>query len=190
MEALIKAGAFDSLGDRAIFLFNLENLLKFNKDLSKGDKDQDSLFGGSSAEVSNLHLEKAEPIPPEQKLAWEKEFLGLYVSGNPLDQYKELLASRDSTIKKIKEEKKVGATMIIAGLLEEVKEILTKKGDKMAFVKVKDFDESIECVFFPQVYETYKEMLNNEKCVAIKGKLTERNGEYSILADKMKKLSN
>jgi DNA polymerase III subunit alpha len=190
LEALIKAGAFDSLGDRASFLYNLENLLKFNKDLSKGDKNQDSLFGGTSSEVSHLHLEKTEPIPTEQKLAWEKELLGLYISGNPLDQYKELLDKRDQSISKIKKEKKIGGTHIIAGLVEWVHEISTKKGAKMAFVGIKDFDDLIECVFFPELYETYKELLTNEKCIAVKGKLNERNGELSILADKAKKLGS
>jgi DNA polymerase III subunit alpha len=190
LEALIKAGAFDSLGDRASFLYNLENLLKFNKDLSKGDKNQDSLFGGTSTEVSHLHLEKTEPIPTEQKLAWEKELLGLYISGNPLDQYKELLEKRNQSISKIKKEKKIGGTHIVAGLVEWVHEISTKKGAKMAFVGIKDFDDLIECVFFPELYETYKELLTNEKCIAVKGKLNERNGELSILADKAKKLSN
>ncbi len=190
LEALIKAGAFDSLEDRAILLYNMENLLKFNKEITKGNKNQDSLFGGLPVEISHLHLEKADPIPPEQKLNWEKEFLGLYVSGNPLDQYKELLDKRSETISKIKKDKKIGEIHIVAGLVEWVHEISTKNGAKMAFVGVKDFDDLIECVFFPQVYETYKELLKNEKCIAVKGKLTERNGELSILADKMKKLSN
>ena len=60
----------------------------------------------------------------------------------------------------------------------------------MAFVKIKDYDDEIECVFFPKVYETYKQMLINEKCVVVKGKLNERNGDLSILVDKMKKLSD
>lgn len=189
LEALIKAGALDSLEDRATLLHNMENLLQFNKEAAKGDKSQDSLFGASS-EVSALYLENAEPIPPEQKLAWEKEFLGLYISGNPLDQYKEMLDKRGEDIKKMKKDKRVGASHIIACVVEDVREILTKKGDKMAFVKVKDFDDEIECVFFPSVYETYKQMLIDEKVFAIKGKLNERNGELSILVDKIKKLEN
>jgi len=191
LEALAKAGALDSLEDRAKILHNIDALLQFNKDLSKSDKSQDSLFGGSTSTVSHLHLEEADPIPVEQKLNWEKEFLGLYVSGNPLDQYKELLDKRGESIKTLKKSAKNEASCIVAGIIEEVKEILTKRtGDKMAFVRIKDFDDEIECVFFPKVYETYKEMLANEKCVAIKGKVSDRNGDISILVDKMKKLSN
>jgi DNA polymerase-3 subunit alpha len=188
LEALIKAGALDSLEDRATLLHNLENLLQFNKDIAKGDKSQDSLFGGGD-EISSLHLETAEPIPVEQKLNWEKEYLGLYVSGNPLDQYKDSLESRGEDIAKMKKRGRLGVPHIIAGLVEDVREILTKKGDKMAFVKIRDFNDEIECVFFPRVYETAKNILETEKCVAIKGKLNERNGELSILADKIKPLS-
>jgi DNA polymerase-3 subunit alpha len=189
LEALIKAGALDSLEDRATMLHNLDALLQFNKDVSKGDKDQDSLFG-NSGDVSHLHLEPSEPIPVDQKLAWEKEFLGLYISGNPLEQYREFLEKRGESIQKVKKEKSLGVSHIIAGLVEDVREINTKKGDRMAFVKVQDFDDEIECVFFPSVYETYRQMLQDEKVVAIKGKLNERNGELSILVDKMKKLSD
>lgn len=189
LEALIKAGAMDSLHDRATLLHNLENLLKFNKEAQKGDKNQDSLFA-STVNTAELYLEPAEPIPPEKKLAWEKEFLGLYISGNPLDQHKEMLDKRGENISKVKKDKKIGASHIIAGVVEDVREILTKKGDKMAFVKIKDFDDEIECVFFPKTYETYRQMLIDEKVVAIKGKLNERNGDLSILVDKMKKLSD
>jgi DNA polymerase-3 subunit alpha len=189
LEALIKAGALDSLEDRALLLHNLESLLQFSKEIAKGDSSQDSLFG-SDTNVSQLHLKPAEPIPVEQKLNWEKEYLGLYITGNPLDQYKELLDSRENNIKKIKADKKVGQTMIVPGIIEDVREILTKKGDKMAFVKMRDFEDEIECVFFPKVYTTYKEALENVKCVVIKGKVNERNGEISILVDKMKRLSN
>jgi len=189
LEALIKAGALDSLEDRALLLHNIESLLKFSKDFSKGDSNQDSLFGNLD-DVSGLYLEKTEPIPIEQKLNWEKEYLGLFISGNPLDQYKEFLESRGKDIKEAKKNKKVDTVHVLPGLVESVREILTKKGDKMAFVKIKDYDDEIECVFFPKVYETYKQMLINEKCVVVKGKLNERNGDLSILVDKMKKLSD
>jgi DNA polymerase III subunit alpha len=189
LEALTKSGAMDTLGKRGELIHNLERLLEFNKELSKGNKDQDSLFGGTE-EISHLHLEKADNINHDQFLSWEKELLGLYISGNPLDKFKDILSKRDSSISNIKKEKMIGASTVVAGLIEDTREILTKKGAKMAFVKVKDFDDEIEVVFFPKVYETYKEMLaGDDKCVAIKGKLNERNGELSVLVDKMKTLS-
>lgn len=189
VEALIKTGAFDSLHeDRATLLHNLENLLKFNKETAKADANQDSLFGFGDVKISHLHMEPGPKISKQEMLGWEKELLGLYVTGNPLDQFKDILNASGHNIAKIKEEKKEGDTTVVAGLVEEAKEILTKKGDPMAFLKIKDYTDSIECVFFPKTYTAYKELIAYEGCVVVKGKLSERNGEKSILVDKMKKL--
>lgn len=188
LEALIKTGAFDSLHpDRATLLHNLENLLKFNKEIEKTDKGQDSLFSSSTIEISHLHLEPAPAISKQEMLNWEKELLGLYITGNPLDQFKDLLGSNHS-ITKIKTESKIGTTTIVAGLLEEAKVILTKKGDPMAFLKIKDYTDSIECVCFPKTYEKYKDIIESDGCIAVKGTLSEKNGERSVLVDKVKKL--
>jgi DNA polymerase-3 subunit alpha len=189
LEALIKTGAFDSLySDRATLLHNLENLLKFNKELAKADESQDSLFGSSEIKISHLHLEPGPKISKQEMLTWEKELLGLYVTGNPLDQFKDLINASGHNIAKVKAEEKDGSTVVVAGLIEEAKEILTKKGDPMVFLKVKDYTDSIECVCFPNTYIQYKEIIAYEGCVAVKGKVSERNGEKSILVDKMKKL--
>ncbi|MEN9921236.1 MAG: hypothetical protein RLZZ517_214 [Candidatus Parcubacteria bacterium] len=189
VEALIKTGAFDSLyEDRATLLHNLENLLKFNKETAKADANQDSLFGFGDVKISHLHMEPGPKITKQEMLGWEKELLGLYVTGNPLDQFKDILNASGHNIAKIKEEKTEGDTTVVAGLVEEAKEIMTKKGDPMAFLKIKDYADSIECVFFPKTYTAYKELIAYEGCVVVKGKLSERNGEKSILVDKMKKL--
>jgi DNA polymerase-3 subunit alpha len=189
VEALIKTGAFDSLyPDRATLLHNLENLLKFNKETAKADANQDSLFGFGDVKISHLHMEPGPKITKQEMLSWEKELLGLYVTGNPLDQFKDLLDASGHNITKIKAESKDGDTTVVAGLVEEAKEILTKKGDPMAFLKIKDYTDSIECVFFPKTYTAYKDLISYEGCVVVKGKLSERNGEKSILVDKMKKL--
>ena len=189
LEALIKTGAFDSLyPDRATLLHNLENLLKFNKELAKADADQDSLFSFTDTKISNLHIEPGPKVTKQEMLSWEKELLGLYVTGNPLDQFRDIISASGHSITKIKQEVTNGSTTVVAGLLEEAKEILTKKGDPMAFLKIKDFTDTIECVCFPKVYEKYKDIIAYDGCIAVKGKVSERNGEKSILVDKMKKL--
>jgi len=76
-----------------------------------------------------------------------------------------------------------------AGMIETVKELLTKKGDRMAFVTLGNLTDSIEMVVFPETFQTYKDMLAPGTCVAIKGKLNIRNDEPSILVDKMKNLA-
>lgn len=186
LEALIATGAFDSLGERGQFYENIDNLLSFNKEHVAGkEANQDSLFGGMEA-VNSLVLEPKAEMPINQKLLWEKELLGVYVSGHPLDNHKEEISKRP----KIEQIKKgyQGTTVVTTGLIESVKELLTKKGDKMAFIKLVDQVDSIEMVAFPEPYATNKEVIVPGTCVAVKGKFNIRNDEPSILIDKIKPL--
>lgn len=188
LESLIKCGAFDNLRERGELLNNLEYLLQYNKEHMEQGKDQNSLFGGIEGGESNLKLERTEPASAEQKLSWEKELLGLFVSGHPLDKFKEKLEKRGANIEKIKKEAKENTIVTIAGIIDDTRDILTKKGDRMMFLKISDLSGSMETVVFPRVFEEFKEMLVPDTCVAIKGKMSHRNGEPSIILDKMKKL--
>lgn len=185
LESLIKSGALDSLGDRSEMFGNLESLLKYNKDVAKGDSNQGSLFE-SDASAGNLVLEKSEPISEEQRLAWEKELLGLYLSGNPLHAFKDKLEKHTVAIKKAKDQKDV--TVLIGGIIESVRAIKTKRGDDMAFMKVSDLEEDIECVLFPRSLQKYRELLDPGTAVVIKGKVSYRNGDPSILVEQAKRL--
>ena len=188
MEALICTGAFDSFGRRGQFFANLDNLLAFNKEHVAGkEANQDSLFGGMEA-VAGLTLAPSEPISIEQKLLWEKELLGVYVSGHPLDQFEDELKKR-APLSSVKNDGRQGIPVVTAGMIESVRELLTKKGDKMAFVRVASKDDFIEVVTFPEVFQNHRDLLVPGNCVAIKGKLNIRNEEPSILADRLKALA-
>ncbi len=199
LEALIKTGAFDSLGEeRGQLLENLDNLLAFNKEQMAGkEANQDSLFGGLETSINELILTPAEDASKEQKLIWEKELLGVYVSGHPLDQFLDEINKRTliGDIKRAVEEKqeiplvKMKGELVTAGMIETVKELLTKKGDRMAFVTLSNHTHSIEMVTFPETYQNNKDLLVPGTCVAIKGKLSIRNDEPSILVDKIKALA-
>ena len=119
---------------------------------------------------------------------WERELLGVYVSGHPLDQFEDEIKKR-SSIAQIKSDGRNGIPVITAGMIETVRELLTKKGDRMAFVQLVNHTDSIEMVTFPEVFQASKELLVPGNCVAIKGKLSIRNDEPSILVDKMKNLA-
>lgn len=198
IEALIMTGAFDRFEERGLLYANVENLLAFNKEHVAGkEANQDSLFGGIDSALNELSLESAPPASKEQKLLWEKELLGVYVSGHPLEQFKEELDKRTAIgyIKQAVEEKlempivQMKGNVATAGMIEAVKELLTKKGDRMAFVQLSNLTHTIEMVAFPEVYMTYKDLLVAGTCVAIKGKLSIRNEEPSILIDKVKNLA-
>lgn len=189
LESLIKCGALDKLGERGILLSNIEDLLKFNKE-SQGDQDQDSLFGlmSDKSTVPTLRLQDAESAKIGDKLAWEKELLGLYVSGHPLETYKEKLTAREMTIKEIKETMREGMMLIVYGVLEEAKPILTKGGDKMIFARLGDETSSIEGVVFPKTLKLYEQVFTPDACIAIKGRLSMRNGVHSVVVEKAKSL--
>ena len=172
-------------------LGNLDNLLGYNKESKSTESGQDSLFGlmADKSTVPGLKMEEHPSIEPLQALAWEKELLGLYVSGNPLDSYEEKLKGKP-TIAYIKATSNDKKKVIFAGIVEEVKEIFTKKGDKMCFVKIGDKTGSIETVMFPKTHEEFAEVIKNSVCVVIAGSFSKRNGEASILIDKVKTLTN
>lgn len=189
LEALIKTGAMDSFGERGLLLRNMDNLLEYNKEAA-GNKDQDSLFGAlsSSGEFSSLHLVPTEPAGLTERLGWEKELLGLYVSGHPLDSFKEKIQNQKTTVKKILEEMKENESVIIGGLIENVREILTKGGERMLFTKFADLTGSIEMVVFPKVLKDFNSIFVADQCVVLKARVSLRNGEKSLIAEKAKKL--
>ena len=189
LEALIKAGALDELGERGRMLANIDLLLDYNKENARQSSNQDSLFGLLAAGgAASLRLADAKPASIEEKLAWEKELLGLYISGHPLDKFRNILSKREITIARMKEEMKEGMTVVVGGIVEELKPIITKRNDMIAFLRVADLTSSIEVVVFPKIYEEFKKLFAPESCIAVKGRYSLRNGTPSIIAEKAKEL--
>lgn len=198
LEALIMTGALDDFGERGHMLANIETLLTFNKEqVAEKASAQESLFSMGGGIAHTLNLAPADPAPKLQKLIWEKELLGVYVSGHPLDAYEAEVAKRP----KLHELKaavlnkdeiaivRLKGELVTAGMISSVRELLTKKGDKMAFVAIADKKDFLEMVVFPKTYIEVKDLLVPGTCVAIKGKLSIRNDEPSIMLDKAKKLA-
>jgi len=186
LESLIKCGALDSFEyKRGRMLTYMDELLSFAKEQGQ-EVAQTSLFASVDGH-NTLTLPEADPAPLASMLKWEKELLGLYVSGHPLDEHKERLERLGQSIQDVKRGF-AGVQTVVAGILSEVKPFTTKKGDKMAFLKLTDYDDTIEAVAFPKIYEEYKEKLVQENCVAFKGRVNERNGEKSFVVDKVKNL--
>jgi len=188
LEALIKTGALDAFGERGAMLASLENLLEYNKELQKTSEDQDSLFGNEKTKNEQLTLQKVPRASMEDMLSWEKELLGLYVSGHPLDKFKEKLSQKQNVSIEVALKIPAGATAICAGMISSFREIYTKKGESMAFLNITDQNNSIEAVAFPKVLQEFKEILKEGTCIVIKGKVSNRNDEKSILIDKAKLL--
>jgi len=187
LEALIKTGAMDFFGDRGLLLSNLEKIIAFNKEERSKESDQDSLFGGivEMSQANDILLEPAPLAIPSDKLLWEKELLGLYISGHPLESFKNKLETKATNIKKIKDTAKEREEVVVGGIIEDIRSVVTKKGDKMIFLKFADLTDSIEAV---KVFEEFQDILIPESCLVIKGTFSTRNGGKSILIDKAKLL--
>jgi len=187
LESLIKAGALDEFGERGTLLHNLEKLLLYHKEQACSPDNQYSLFGEESR-AGRLRLDEATPASAAEKLAWEKELLGLYISGHPLDKHRLALEKREPNIKKAREEYQEGMNVVLAGIIDDVRKVITKNNDVMVFIKLSDFSGTIEAVLFPRVLAEHKDLIAPERCIALKGRISHRNGEVSIVAEKIKEL--
>ncbi|OGI86518.1 DNA polymerase III subunit alpha [Candidatus Nomurabacteria bacterium RIFCSPLOWO2_01_FULL_41_12] len=189
MEALIKSGSMDDWGDRGIMLANLESMLLYNHQNSKQSENQVSLFSGMiEVKAPEFKMAEAPVATMAEKLLWEKELLGLYISGHPLDRIRGKLENRDINIEKIKKDMGNGMQITIAGIIESSRQVITKNNERMAFLKIGDLTGSIEAVAFPGIFKESIDILVPEKCIAFSGKVSNRNGEKSIIIEAVKEI--
>lgn len=186
LEALIKCGALDALEERNKLLANLDTLLAYSKEAQQNEhSSQIGLFAAHGMKVGSLKLEDAQPASFRQKLAWEKELLGLYVSGHPLDEYKEKFASGILPIRDITHNI-LGKSVKVGGILSGVKKIMTKNNEPMAFANLQDFGGVIEVVIFPEKLEKMREIWQDDNIVLVSGKVDLRNGAYKLICNAAK----
>ena len=189
LEALVKSGCMDEWADRGILLANTEGMLEYNHQENTQNQNQISLFGGASG-IANIEfkMKDGEKASQKDKLFWEKELLGLYISGHPLDRVREKIEAKNINIQKIKEQFGNGMEVTIAGIIETVRQVITKKNERMAFLKISDFTGSIDAVVFPSLFTTHTEIFVPEKCIAFSGKISLKDNEKSIIIEKVKEI--
>ncbi|MDO8471245.1 MAG: DNA polymerase III subunit alpha, partial [bacterium] len=189
LESLIKCGTLDDFNERGILLANIDNLLAYHKERMNAVKNQDSLFGLMS-DTSSLPVLRLNSVPAatqKNKLLWEKELLGLYISGHPLEAYKDKLLTLQINIEKLPDLRE-GDIAVIAGIVEEVRDVLTKGNERMVFMRLADLSGIIEVAIFPRILNEFRSFIQPEACIAIKGKVSKRKGETSFIAEKIKAL--
>ncbi len=187
LEALAMCGALDQFAERNEIIHNMDEILEYHKQTVKDSGGQDSLFG--IIEAPSFKLKKAEPTPHLQKLEWEKELLGLYVSGFPLDPWKDRIQARGIDIRTVQDAIKDNTEITLAVLIESVKITKTKKGARMALVGVRDYSSNFEIAVFPESYEKFKDKIKKDTTVIIKGKAASRNGDKTMVLDEIKPLA-
>ncbi len=187
LEALTMCGALDHFSERNELLNNIDSILEFHKDTVKTNANQDSLFGADT--LSSFVMKKTTPADQKTKLMWEKELLGLFVSGFPLDPWKGKIESRGITISKIHSEYKDGKEVSLAVIIENIKITVTKKGDKMALVRLRDYTGIIEVAIFPETYKRFKSVILPDRPLLVKGKISTRNNEKTMIVDDINSLA-
>jgi DNA polymerase-3 subunit alpha len=188
LESLVKAGGFDRYGDRSSLLENLDVMIAYagrlQKQLVSGQTD---LFG-AAAEGSNMKPQltlapASVTYSPREQLLWERELLGLYLSQHPLSMFEAYLKEQTMPISELKPEHD-GRAVTIGGAINDVREITTKNGQKMAFVKLEDQTGEIELILFPSGFQQTLGLWERDKVVLIRGKVSskERDGTMGLEA--------
>lgn len=199
MESLIKAGAFDGYADRATLLHNLDFLLAFGARLQKqADSGQTDMFGAmddAMFERPSLELQPlAAPADGREQLQWERELLGLYLSQHPLEMFEAVLKKETKPLNTITGDHD-GQSVSIGGAITDVREITTRNGQKMAFVKIEDRSAEIEVVLFPKNYQQTVGLWERDRVVLVRGKVSSRgrngngSGEVKVMADSAREIS-
>ena len=188
LESSIKAGVFDKLAERNQLLANLEKLLEYARETQKNKSNgQKGLFDGLSSSSRGMKLASATPCSLAEKLKWEKELLGLYVSGHPLKEYEKILEKKSLPIVKVSQDL-VGKLVSIGGIISGIKKIITKTGKPMLFVNLEDETKKIEVVIFPSVIENYPTLFQENKIVLIQGRVDTRDGVPKIICNTIEEI--
>ena len=197
MENLIKGGAFDSLeGNKQQKLAILDTCLEQGAEIRRSKASaQISLF--DFGEETGLTERYAPiPLPPlpefssQELLAMEKQILGLYVSGHPLDDYKKVIHEKTSVTLAELTEDYDQQKIIVAGMIENFKISTTKKGDTMATVQFEDLTGSMDLLVFPKPFVRYREMLQKDAIVLVKGRYLAQDDNPKISAEEILPLPN
>lgn len=190
-ESLIRCGAMDSLGKNrsqllAVLPEALSQVSLQRKDYASG---QQSLFGGEET-GETLRYPDLDDVPQKEKIDWERKLLGFYVSGHPLDEYKEAM-KRCTPIYDLWQDGMNdrphydGKNVVVGGIITKIKQTMTKKGQPMGYVTVEDYDGEIEVVMFPSAWESQRPKMIVNSAVSISGRVQSSEQNVKILGEKV-----
>ena len=189
IESLAKVGAFDGVAERNEVLQNIESILNFIKLLSaQKNTEQVSLFDGTSVAAPTIHLKSVPAAKKDERLLWERQLLGLYVSDHPTRDYEEYLDRTTTRLDRLSSDM-IQETITIGGIITGGKKIYLKDQKQMYFAMIENTRGKIECVVFPRTYEQTTTSWDNDRLVLVRGKLSDKDGQYKLLAESIKTLS-
>ncbi len=185
LEALAMSGALDDLGERAELLYNMERILAYAANFQKNkNAGQNSLFGESDEiDTADIKMEKTKPADKKQRLSWERELLGMYVSEHPLSGASHIFEPyRNKKMNEITSDIE-GEFVRIAGIITNLQKILTRSNQKMVFAKMEDLQASVEVLVFPKLLDSNSDIWQTDKILAVDGFVSFKDGAPKILAE-------
>jgi DNA polymerase-3 subunit alpha len=189
MESLVKAGAFDQLhSDRSTLLHNLDVIVAYGQRLQKERASgQTDLFGNIIDDAMNhkptLKLDSPPAkLTPRELLGWERELMGLYLSQQPLEAFSVLLSEQTIPMNSLKPEHE-GKVVVVGGAVTDAREITTKNGQKMAFVKLEDESGALELILFPSTYQQTIGLWERDRVIIVRGKVNAKDREGNVTED-------
>ena len=198
MESLIKAGAFDRFTERFTLLHNLDLLVAYGGRMEKqANSGQTDIFGNGVELTTKPILDLQSPpntSDPREQLLWERELLGLYLSQHPLELFETLLSEQTVPLNMIHAEHD-NKSVSVGGVINDVREITTKNGQKMAFVKLEDFNGEVEVILFPNSFQQTLGLWERDRIVLVRGKVNAKDklgnptGEIKIIADDAREIT-
>ena len=186
-ESLIRCGALDSLGaNRSQLLAALPEALGDAQSIrNERASGQLNLFGGEETPETIVYPDLPD-MDPKEKIEWERKLLGFYVSGHPLDSYKEQLKACTPLYHLTAEGNQYDGRMVtIGGTISRIKGTMTKKGQPMGYVTIEDYDGEVETVVFPSVWETVRPIIAEDAAVAIRGRVQANERDVRVLAEEI-----
>ena len=191
LESLIKAGALDCFGDRELMAEHLEEIVDWVYRFHNHKNDnQISLFGESDSDDVLDHLKRNNSIKPPNKtkrINWEREYLGIYLTGHPLDSYKNVLGKIALTVSQL-DPRYLGKKIKVCGFISRIQKVRTKRGKSMVFTRLADYNNSIEVVLYPTVLANNLAVLREDKVLLVEGKMDKRNGSYQIIGERLEEI--
>ncbi|MBC7074250.1 DNA polymerase III subunit alpha, partial [Candidatus Parcubacteria bacterium] len=188
MESLIKAGVFDKLAERNLLLYNLETILEWNREYFKTKATQQMGLFSNLTKSQKLSLKPVSAATKKEKLIWEKQLLGLFVSGH-------LAENLEKIFEKIKvfplnqiTEKFAGKVVKIGGVITAIKKIITKSGNPMYFAKVEDGKGQIEMVVFPAVLMKKPQIFQEHKAIIATGRIDNKDGIPKLICEEAEEI--
>ena len=184
LEALAMSGALDEFGERASILATIPALLALARRLAEIKlSKQQGLFGQSSQPaLPQINLAECPAASRLQRLQWEKELLGLYVSEQPLAEHRSLIEQHATPVGSIAAQH-VNREVRCVGLVSHIQKITTRAGEPMLFVQLDDFSGNIEALIFPSVLKEHANLITAESTLMITGKVSDKDGQYKVLAN-------